>query len=334
MTRIAEQQEPPTLTQPPDQASDGELVARRWATSDVRRTEQDGQIVYVKEYHQLEDRGVTAEVIRRRTGREIDLFRRLASHFASERRLGSLNLVCGEAESGTLVTVEAPGRPLAEAILGKFRTSVDAQCLRALYLVGKWLRRFQSLPVNPGDEAHLTEDDPADLVEYCDIRMRRVLELGYGWPPDAIRREIGQCLAVLVKRSPEQDRRFVWSHGDYGAQNILWDGNVLTPIDFNTAKLSYPLHDVTYFIHRLEMFRVYFPWRRWPLAAWRRAVLRGYGRPDAEQSPMYRAMMIRHLHCRLNTYVRRPTLNLKQRVHNAWTRQRVRAKLLRLAAKD
>ena len=329
MTRFVNQRESPVLAQTPNPAPDGELVARRWATSDVKRTERDGQVVYVKKYHQLEDRGVTAEVIRRRTGREIDLFRRLASHFATERRLGTLRLVYGDPESGTLATEEAPGSELQQTVLGRFRTAVDNECLKTLYLVGKWLRQFQTLPVMPGDKASFTEDDPDDLVEYCDIRMQRILELGYSWPADAIRRKISRCLTVLIERSPEPDRRFAWSHGDYGPQNILWDGNVLTPIDFNTAKPSYPLQDVTYFIHRLEMFRVYFPWRRWPLAAWRRAVLRGYGRPDAEQSPMYRALMIRHLHCRLKTYVRRPPLNLKQRIHNAWIRRCVRTRLLR-----
>ena len=226
------------------------------------------------------------------------------------------------------------GRELATAILGKFRTTVDRECLNALYLVGKWLRRFQTLPVMPKDEETFTEDDPTDLVEYCDIRMRRVLELGYGWPTDTVRRKIGRCLTTLLEQASEQDRRRVWSHGDYGPQNILWDGRLLTPIDFNTAKLSYPLQDVTYFIHRLEMFRIYCPWRRWPLGAWRRVILQGYGRPDAEQSPMYRAMMIRHLHCRLNTYVQRRVTKLKQRIHNAWTRQRVRARLLRLISQD
>jgi hypothetical protein len=241
--------------------------------------------------------------------------------------------VHGDAGSGSLITEEAPGDPLGESVLGRFRRSVDRECLTALYLAGKWLRWFQSLSVKPGDEVSLTDDDPEDLVEYCDIRMQKILELGYGWPSDATRRKIRHELARLIRRSPEEDLRRVWCHADYGPQNVLWDGQTLTPLDFGTVHLGHPLLDVTYFIHRLEMLRIYFPWRRWPVGAWKRAILRGYGRPDAERSPMYQAMMIRHLHCRLKTYVRRPPLNLKQRIHNAWTRGCVRTRMLRLVSK-
>lgn len=307
----------------------GDLVVRRWATSDVSRVEADGRIVYVKHYLPQKDLGVTLEVIRTRTAREIDLFERMQSSPPPHSRLGTLNLVHADADAGVLVTEEAPGRPVSPLLLQR---SVTPGALRAFYLAGKWLRWFQSLPVRPGDERQIMDDDPPDLVEYCDVRMRKIRELGYGWPDTAVRERISAQLRKLLGRSSPDDLRSVWSHGDYGAQNMLWDGHTLTPLDFGTAHLGYPLLDITYLIHRMEMLRIYFPWRRWPVRAWKRAVLRGYGRPDADRSPMYQAMMIRHLHCRLKTYVRRPPLNLKQRIHNAWTRQCVRAKLLRMVS--
>ena len=234
--------------------------------------------------------------------------------------------------AGVIVTEESPGQQLGEYLQRPFPRSADRSCLRALYLVGKWLRWLQSLPVEPRDEEAYTYDDPRDLVEYCDLRMREIIELGYGWPPAGVRGMVSAGLARLVERASREDRQKAWAHGDYGSQNILWDGKTLTPIDFATSRAENPLLDVTYFIHRLEMLQIYFPWRRWPIATWKRAILRGYGRPDAEQSPMYQAMMIRHFHCRLKTYVRRPPLNLKQRIHNAWTRKCVRARLLQLVS--
>lgn len=314
-----------------DMLRSGDLVARRFATSNVRRVEHRGRALYVKQYLEQPDLDVTAEVIRRRTAREIGLFERMASSPPRHRRLGTLRLVYGDAPSGILATEEVPGRPLGKSILGPFRRRAGRECLEALYLTGKWLRWFQSLPVRPGDEIRIMDDDPADLVEYCDVRMRKIVALGYGWPDDGMRATISGQLRRLIERSGPEDLRHVWSHGDYGTQNVLWDGATITPLDFGTAHLDHALLDVTYLIHRLEMLRIYFPWRRWPLAAWKRAILRGYGRPDAVDSPMYRALMIRHLHCRLKTYVRRAPLGLKQRIHNAWTRQCVRARLLRLA---
>ena len=135
-------------------------------------------------------------------------------------------------------------------------------------------------------------------------------------------------LKHLSAAAPADEEARVWCHADYAPNNMLWDGTVFTPIDFGMACIERPLLDVTYFIHRLEMQRVYRPWKRWPISSWKRAFLRGYGRPDAEQSPMYRALMIRHWVCRLLTYVRRPPRNLKQRLHNAYVRACVRRRLI------
>ena len=305
----------------------GDLIARRWATSNVRRAEYQGRTVYAKQYLEQPELGVTREVIQQRTEREIDLFGRMGSYPPTNSRLGIPRLLHGDADCGVLVTEEAPGRPVSDLVL---RRSVSHGTLMALYSAGKWLRWFQSLPVKSGDENSFTDDDPADLVEYCDLRIQKILELGYGWPADRIRRRLKATLRQLTQQFSPEDSRPRWTHGDYSPGNVFWDGSTLTPLDFAMAKLDLPLVDVTYLIHRLEMLRVYFPWKRWPMAAWKRAILRGYGRPDAERSPMYQAMMIRHLHCRLKTYVRRRPLKLRQRIHNAWTRQRVRAKLLRL----
>jgi hypothetical protein len=106
---------------------------------------------------------------------------------------------------------------------------------------------------------------------------------------------------------------------------------MLTAIDFATAHSMFPLLDVTYFVHRLEMQRVYRPWKAWPIAAWRRAFLRGYGRPDADRSPMWQALMIRHLLCRLTTYVLRPPRNAKQAMHDRYVRWWLRRRLSRAA---
>jgi hypothetical protein len=132
-----------------------------------------------------------------------------------------------------------------------------------------------------------------------------------------------------VERVPTGDQEPVWCHHDYCAGNMIWNGRTLTVIDFGMAGPGVPLLDVTYFIHRIAMLRIYVPWKRWPVGAWTRAFLRGYGRPEAAASPMYQALMIRHLLCRLLTYVHKPPHGLKQRLHNPWVRRCVRTTLLR-----
>jgi hypothetical protein len=309
-------------------ARSSEVLRRRTDHSRVSCELRDGRAVYVKHYA---DGGwdSTRDTVRKRAVREADLMGRLSLGPGFHGRLGSVRLVKFDADGPTLVSEAVNGRPLNECLGEGYGSRADRERLRALYLAGKWLRVFQALPMRPGDEVIIGRSDPDDLVEYCDIRMRTLQDLGYTWLTDALRRRVRQHVGQLVERSPEGDRRRVWCHHDYALANVLWDGTTLTAIDFGMAGLDVPLVDATYFLHRLEMLRVYFPWKRWPVGAWKRAFLRGYGRPDAPASPMYDALMVRHLLCRLQTYVRRPAENLKERLHHPWIRWCVRIKLVR-----
>lgn len=305
------------------------VIHRKWSTSEVVRSAHEGAVVFTKTYTEGAAPGMTADVIRARTAREMGLHERIARSGLFVGRLGIVPLVEGNPQVGRIVTQGVEGAELGQFIQRSRSRAEQRSCLRALWLAGQWQRQFQKLAIVDGDD-ELFVPDPIDVADYCDLRQQRALDLGYGWPSDELRRRTRLMLQNLVERSSEAERGFVWCHGDYGAQNMLWDGRVLTPLDFAMARLDYPLVDVTHLIHRLEMLAIYFPWKRWPIAAWRQAVLRGYQQPDAASTPMYQALMIRHLHCRLVTYVRRKPLSLKERLHNIYVRNCVRRKLERL----
>ena len=244
------------------------------------------------------------------------------------RRLGTVHLVDIQPDQAMIVTEEILGQPLDVPLHSEYRRQPGTRCLAALFLAGKWLSGFQQISYGEEDSILIGKHSPHDLVEYCGIRLRKLQSLQYRWVTDERREHVMEAVATLRSQADNLEQERVWCHGDYTPGNMIWDGRTLTPIDFTTANLGVPLLDVTYFIHRLEMQRTYFPWKYWPLEVWRRAFLRGYGRPDAEQSPMYRALMIRHLLCRLLTYIRRPPKNMKQRLHNKWVRFCVRRELL------
>lgn len=299
-------------------------------SSRVRREFRDGRPVYHKRYI-AGGFDATPEIIRARASRERELIAHLATSRLFKGPLGVPTIVATDPVAATVVTEEIPGRPLEESLAGRRRERASSSSTRAVCLVGNWLRQFQQLSVCDQPKQRVSLYDATDLVEYCRLRIGTVRELGYDWPGTDDERRILATLRNLVSRSGDDDRRSVWSHGDFGPGNILWDGKVVTPIDFAMAHPDVPLADVTYFVHRLEMLAIYFPWRRWPLGAWKKALLSGYGRPGAEDSPMYRALMARHFFCRLQTYVRRPPANLKQRLHRKWILRRVRQELTRLA---
>jgi aminoglycoside phosphotransferase (APT) family kinase protein len=244
-------------------------------------------------------------------------------------RLGRLKIVEANLDALEVVTEEIQGLTLQNAMVSSRQRELRGTCTRAVYLAGKWLREFQALSID--SQVDLPRPaDPEDLVEYCQMRLDALVELGHSWPDARTLRRIPDWINRRLDATPQELLRRVWAHGDYGPFNLMWDGYRLTPIDFGTSKPEFPLVDVVYLIHRLEMLPLQFPWRKWPVTLWRQACLRGYGVEHAESIPIYQAMMLRHLLCRLLNLVRVPAKSRLGTLHAAWLTMRVRQTLDKL----
>jgi hypothetical protein len=294
--------------------------------SSIERSVVGGQPVYVK--HCLPGcRYQSDEAARDQVAREVRLLNMLAEspEFAARRRLGVVQVVEHNIQSSRITTAVVPGKLLSEVLSrGRSRTRLRSS-LSALYLAGQWLRVFQSFPVD-SDVPHATESNPEDLVEHCRLRLQRLRELGQTWPTAAAGEQLLHGVDSWLKSTPAEQRTKVWTHGDYGPYNLIWDNRTLTPIDFAAATSDVPLADVVYLVHRLEMLPVWSPWQWWPVAAWRRACLRGYGMPQAPALPLYRALMVRFLLSRLKKLAENEAGSWMGR----WRKSRVIAKLKQL----
>ncbi len=281
----------------------------------TREVRPDGA-VFVKQY--LEGGGGRSQqVIRARTALEASLLNRLSTGDYLGGRLGVLQVIDVQPLQAMITMAEVNGESLSDVLENGRTTRDNWQSLAAVYLAGKWLRRFQSLPVDECEKYGGTYGVD-DIIEYCEIRIRRMRDAGDSWLSASLHQRITGTLAKLIKTSSKEDSSFVCSHGDYGPGNMIWDGHRLTPIDFGMAHADFPLADVTYFTHRLQMVRAQRPWRRWPIDVWQRAFLRGYDRPNAAEDPMYRACMIRQVLCGLSKLVGQPSKNWKQSLHSRW----------------
>lgn len=305
---------------------------QRRLNSLIRREMRDGVPVYVKQ-SLVGDWNASVEQVQQRVVREANVMRRVAASGSFRGRLGVLDLVDWKRNEATIVTREVAGQPLQDYLVGSYRRRPAGECMRALLLAGRWLNTFQNLPLEEQDHLIISDQSPRELVEYCDIRLRNLKSLGYSKLKHDSRRLLNS-VRDSVDQSSAKDVDLVLCHCDFGAFNILWDSHVITGIDFSEAQASVPLLDVTYFIHRMSMLPIYFPWKHWPVRRWQEAFLKGYGRPRAAESPMYRALMIRHLLCRLQTYVRRPGRGVRQKVHTRWVIDRVYRQLIRTITTD
>lgn len=294
--------------------------------SNVERQVRDGRGVYVKQFL-TGGWQQTEEIVRSRILREIDLLARMQSAWpCGADRLGRVACVEADPQRLSMTLTEAPGELLLDALVRASRWHARSISSLPALLAGRWLSAFQKLPHTPADAAPLN-DDPDDLIEYCDLRLTRLQDWSPDWMTATLRRRVLSDLQAKMAQASALDRRRVWSHGDFYPGNVLWDGRTLTPIDLSMCRLDYPLADLTYFVHSLYVLRMQFPWGRWPVRRWEAAILRGFGQTTAGvRQPMYQALMIRQMLCKLTGLARDKSTGAAV-WHNRWIQARARSRL-------
>lgn len=298
--------------------------------SSVERLERDGRGVYVKRFH-TGGWQQSPEIVQARIAREADLLDRMRQAWGGvSDRLGRVECLEADPAALRMTLAEVPGEMLLAQLVHSSRRRNSAISSVPALLAGRWLRAFQQLPQTAADALPLN-DDPDDLVEYCVLRLDRLRQQRPEWLSADDGRRVQVLLARLLAQASAHDLRRVWSHADFYPGNIIWDGRSLTPIDLSMCRLDYPLADLTYFVHCLYVLRMQFPWGRWPVQAWEAAILRGFGRPAAVNEPMYRALMIRQMLCKLTGLARDRAGGIAG-LHNAWIAGRARARFASLVA--
>ncbi|CAN5683842.1 hypothetical protein BH11MYX3_BH11MYX3_43280 [soil metagenome] len=101
----------------------------------------------------------------------------------------------------------------------------------AVILLGTLLRRVHDLPLPPGAEA----TDPLELVN-------SVWSMLAGFAVPAFVR--GAVQRMLAEEPPARDRALVLSHNDVNPSNVIYDGEHLLLLDWDTAAPNDPLFDL------------------------------------------------------------------------------------------
>lgn len=290
----------------------------------VRELKADGKSVYRKRYLATKNSRGPGE-IQRIVEREADLLTRMYESFREETGVSSMRLAEVDIESASLVLEEAPGTPLQDQLFS--RQAGNGSILLGIERAGKWLRRLHMVPVTPEDHFQIGNTDPPRFQDYCNIRLNRI-EAAIPWVKQKnFRNRFLAALDQLDGLTPNGYDLNYWSHGDYGPFNLLWDGQTLTAIDYERARPNSRFIDVAYFLMRLDTLQWGRPWRQFPVTDWKSAFLQGFGDPDVESRPEYRACQLKHLVCRLGTCVLYPGTRLLQRTHSWYMGKRVWRKI-------
>ncbi|MDZ7289561.1 MAG: phosphotransferase [candidate division KSB1 bacterium] len=184
---------------------------------------------------------------------------RLATEFATARRLHEalrdakefavIKPVTYNPELFAIVSEEAPGESLANLISRKGKLWPSSDKLEQL---ARHCRRAgQALAAIQQATAEDSRFDPAELLEYIDLRMQRLLKSDRV-PFSAVdRQQILRFLESTIPRVPVEQLGVAGSHSDYAPFNLLAAPEKITVADFTMFKTGSVYNDLTYFYHRL-----------------------------------------------------------------------------------
>jgi Ser/Thr protein kinase RdoA (MazF antagonist) len=198
-------------------------------------------------------------------------------------------------EQLALVMHEAAGTTLARLLrqLCVVRTpSTGRAALRALYRVGRWLRRFQDGMPTLGLNA-------ANLRAYLDVRLTRLVDQQRRTFTAADRQAVLDFHDREAARLTADDLRLVPIHADLCPTNILVRPGGITVIDLASSCDGARYCDVAHLYMHLA-----FAGRRFHLGHtltdhMQRVLLDGFQRGLRADAPLFRLMLLQHLACYL-----------------------------------
>jgi aminoglycoside phosphotransferase (APT) family kinase protein len=185
-----------------------------------------------------------------RLATEFDVGQRLHEKLRCEKEFAIVKPIVCYPEFLAIVSEEAPGEPLANLIVREAKLWPDAGKLPQL--VQHCRRAGQALAAMQKVTTDGSQFKPAELVEYVDVRLQRLLESRRTPFSSADRQQIIKFLESAIPQIPAAQLGMCGAHGDYAPFNVLAASEKITVTDFTMFKPGSVYNDLTYFYHRLE----------------------------------------------------------------------------------
>jgi hypothetical protein len=231
---------------------------------------------------------------------QIDIDARVARDFETTRAIydfmtqwsdsGVIRPVACYKDLRAIVTEESPGDTLLEALQRQASwfpsTSRRATLEAILTNVGLWLRRFQ------GYDAREATISPESLLEYVDIRLRRLVSHAVITAP--YRQRVLDHLCRLADRIPSTALRDVAVHADFAPGNILLAQRGIVVLDFAMTGRGTYLHDISRLHLQLDLLCAKPQFRPGTIEALQSALLRGLDPELTTGHPLFRYLLLMH----------------------------------------
>jgi len=237
--------------------------------------------------------------------------------FRNSDRFGVVKPLFTIPEKSIIITKEIPGQDLLSAIT-KHATFFSSQnrmkkLQTSLRDIGHWLKYFQSL--NPEVDERFSIDDFAD---YLDVRLKILGEDQRRHFPDEYGKRIRDYISQRRNLISDEELKIAYCHGDFNLGNVIANDNRVTGLDFGAREKSSFLLDVSRIYHQLFLFNLKPQFRFSVIRELQKALLEGFGSPEAERLMIFRFLLVRHTLTHLVGITRFWQKGFKERLYNYW----------------
>ncbi len=280
----------------------------------VRLADQATETVYLKYYRSLPGKDM-AEVVQRDFDTSLFWWER----FKQSERFNVIEPLYVDVVNHVMLTRESKGDDI-QTYLNKsghlFGTFDDKdKIMEMMRLCGGWLRYFQDIPVDAGEENRITLEY---LLDYINLRMDRIVEKTHIGFDAALQEKVNRYLRDQWARMDAGDNTISYLHSDFSLSNVLFDEKGVTVLDFTKKETGSVYKDLTRFFHQLILLSYKPSFKKAFVNEMQRQFLQGYGDGAVHEKPLFRIFLMIHVINHLGKSARFWEQSTRGKLYNRW----------------
>lgn len=279
--------------------------------------EPSARIVYTKVYKLSPRHRDNPAKPRAKLKNEFETAQRLQAHLNGSQKYAVVKPIAYYLDLLTIVTEEAQGEPLANALESSCKLWHDSSKLEDVLVACR--RAGEALAAIQRATAEPQKFNPVELLEYVDIRLQRLVE-GEAPFSESNRKQVLKFLENAIAQVPGGQCGQCGCHGDYAPFNVLVGPAGVTVMDFATFKSGSLYNDVAYFHHRVEGYLHKPSFNIEAIRRVQNAFLAGYNRGTGrehdpiENDLLFKIFWIKHVINNYSAVMRKKVMTMRDRL--------------------
>lgn len=278
---------------------------------------QPPRIVYTKVYKLSPRHRDNPAKPRAKLKNEFETAQKLQAHLNGSRQFAAVKPIACYLDLLTIVTEDAQGDPLADALESSCKLWHDSSKLEDVLVACR--RAGEALAAIQRATIESQKYNPFELLEYVDIRLQRLVE-GEAPFSESDRKHVLKFLENAIARVPADQLEQCGCHGDYAPFNVLVGPAGVTVMDFATFKIGSIYNDVAYFHHRVEGYLHKPSFNVEAIHRVQNAFLTGYNRSAGrehqpiERDLLFKIFWIKHVINNYSAVMRKKVMTMRDRL--------------------